>query len=65
MKTTKDGITFLTAGKMKLEIHESKRAAGVAAAHAVAEELRRLDQLRDQIGVIFATGAAQFDTLES
>ena len=64
MKTTKDGITFLTAGKMKLQIHESKRAAGEAAAHAVAEELRRLDQLRDQIGVIFATGAAQFDTLE-
>src|SRR6202000_2830627 len=28
------------------------------------EELRRLDRLRDQIGVIFATGAAQFDTLD-
>ena len=34
------------------------------AALAVAEELRRLDRLREQIGVIFATGAAQFETLE-
>jgi glucosamine-6-phosphate deaminase len=64
METTKDMVTSLTAGKMKLKIYPSKRAAGEAAALAVTEELRRLDQLRDQIGVIFATGAAQFDTLE-
>src|ERR1700733_3561030 len=64
MEMTKDQVTSLTAGKMKLKIYPSKRAAGEAAALAVAEELRRLDQLRDQIGVIFATGAAQFDTLE-
>ena len=64
METTKDRGTSLTAGKMKLKIYPSKKAAGEAAALAVAEELRRLDQLRDQIGVIFATGAAQFDTLE-
>src|ERR1700741_262591 len=64
MALTKDQITSLTAGKIKLKIYPSKRAAGEAAAAAVAEEVRRLDQLRDQIGVIFATGAAQFDTLE-
>src|SRR3984893_301829 len=64
METTKDMVTSLTAGTMKLKIYPSKRAAGEAAALAVTEELRRLDQLRDQIGVIFATGAAQFDTLE-
>jgi glucosamine-6-phosphate deaminase len=64
METTKDMVASLTAGKMKLKIYPSKRAAGEAAALAVTEELRRLDQLRDQIGVIFATGAAQFDTLE-
>jgi glucosamine-6-phosphate deaminase len=63
METTKDGVTSLTAGKMKLKIYPSKRAAGEAAALAVAEELRRLDKLQEQIGVIFATGAAQFDTL--
>ncbi|HTZ58356.1 MAG TPA: 6-phosphogluconolactonase [Acidobacteriaceae bacterium] len=60
---TKDGVTSLTAGKMKLKIYPSKRAAGEAAARAVAEELQRLAQLQEQIGVIFATGAAQFDTL--
>ncbi|MGC2398918.1 MAG: 6-phosphogluconolactonase [Acidobacteriaceae bacterium] len=60
---TKDGVTSHTAGKMKLKVYPSKRAAGEAAARAVAEELQRLAQLQERIGVIFATGAAQFDTL--
>jgi glucosamine-6-phosphate deaminase len=64
METTKDEIASLTAGKMKLKIYPSKRAAGEAAALAVAEEMRRLATLHDQFGVIFATGAAQFDTLD-
>ena len=64
METTKDEIASLTAGKMKLKIYPSKRAAGEAAALAVAEEMRRLAALHDQFGVIFATGAAQFDTLD-
>src|ERR1700733_9794226 len=64
MEMTKDQVTSLTVEKMKLKIYPSKRAAGEAAALAVAEELRRSDPLREQIGVIFATGAAQFDTLE-
>lgn len=64
METTKDEIASLTAGKMKLRIYPSKRAAGEAAALAVAEEMRRLAALHDQFGVIFATGAAQFDTLD-
>src|SRR5580692_1036013 len=64
MATTKDMVGSRTAGKMKLKIYPSKKAAGEAAALAVADELRRLDKLNNQIGVIFATGAAQFDTLE-
>jgi glucosamine-6-phosphate deaminase len=64
MESTTDGVPVFTAGTMKLKIYPSKRAAGEAAALAVAEDLRRLGQLREQIGVIFATGAAQFDTLE-
>jgi hypothetical protein len=64
METTKDEIASLTAGKMKLKIYPSKRAAGEAAALAVATEMRRLAALQDQFAVIFATGAAQFDTLE-
>jgi len=64
METTKDEIASLTAGKMKLKVYPSKRAAGEAAALAVAEEMRRLAALHDLFGMIFATGAAQFDTLE-
>ncbi len=48
---------------MKLEIHSSSQAAGAAAARAAADEFRRLDQLSDSLGVIFATGASQFETL--
>lgn len=64
MQTTKDEIASMTAGKMKLKIYPSKKAAGEAAAHAAAEEMQRLAALHDQFGIIFATGAAQFDTLE-
>jgi glucosamine-6-phosphate deaminase len=64
MQTTKDGVASLTAGTMKLRIYPTKRAAGEAAAVAVADEMRRLGQLREQFGLIFATGAAQFDTLD-
>src|SRR6202166_3690745 len=64
MESTTEGVSLFTAGTMKLKIYPSKRAAGEAAALAVAEELRRLGQLREQICVIFSTGAAQFDTLE-
>jgi glucosamine-6-phosphate deaminase len=63
METSQTFIRSLSAGKMQLKIYTSKKAAGEAAALAVAEELRRLDKLEDQIAVIFATGAAQFDTL--
>lgn len=58
----------LTAGKLKLEIYPDRRSAGMAAAWAAAEEIRRLAQLDpfgDGIGVVFATGASQFDTLEA
>ena len=48
-----------------IEIHPDKKAAGAAAAHAAAEELRRLDRYRKEIGVIFATGASQLNMLNS
>ena len=58
-------VTYRTSGNLKLEIHPDRKSAGAAAARAVAEELLRLDKLGKDIGVIFATGAAQFDTLEA
>jgi glucosamine-6-phosphate deaminase len=57
-------VTHFKLGTMKLEVHPTREAAGQAAALAVAEELRSLSQLGKDIGVIFATGASQFDTLE-
>ncbi len=63
MKAPTDNVIRFTSGTMKLEIHPSKKELGTAAANAAAEELRRLGQLGLGIGVIFATGASQFDTL--
>jgi glucosamine-6-phosphate deaminase len=50
---------------MRLQVHPNRRSAGEAAAQAAADELLRLDQAGKDIGVIFATGASQFDTLEA
>jgi glucosamine-6-phosphate deaminase len=52
-------------GSMKLEIHASKKAAGEAAAQSAAQALKQLDQSRNAIGVIFATGASQLETLHA
>ncbi len=54
-----------TLGTIKLEIHESERAAGEAAAQAAAQELRRLADSASPIAVIFATGASQLEALRA
>lgn len=51
---------------LKIEVYPTRRDAGLAAAQAAAEELRRLGRReRDVIGVIFATGASQLETLRA
>jgi glucosamine-6-phosphate deaminase len=65
MQLINRAVTRFTAGTMKLEIHPNRKAASAAAALAAADELRRLEQLGGNIGIIFATGASQIDTLES
>jgi glucosamine-6-phosphate deaminase len=65
MEKPNNNVIRFNAGTIKLEIHPSKQAVGGAAARAAAEELRRLDQLGPSIGVIFATGASQIETLDS
>jgi glucosamine-6-phosphate deaminase len=65
MQSINNGVTRFTAGTLKLEIHPTRKAAGEAAALAAAEELCRLEKLGGDIGVIFATGTSQLDTLES
>lgn len=48
---------------LKVEIHPTRREAGLAAAEAAAEELRRLARATETFGTIFATGASQLETL--
>jgi glucosamine-6-phosphate deaminase len=55
----------LELGTLKLQIHASPKAAGEAAARAVAETLKQLDHNGNRIGVIFATGASQLETLRA
>src|SRR5580698_10505741 len=60
-----NGIVRFTAGKLKVEIHPHKKAAGAAAAEAVAEEMHRLNRVSQDIAIIFATGASQIDMLQA
>jgi glucosamine-6-phosphate deaminase len=55
----------LHAGTMKIEIHPNGKAVGLAAARAAGEALIELGKTRNSIGVIFATGASQLDTLDA
>jgi glucosamine-6-phosphate deaminase len=58
-------LKHLSVGGLKLEIHDDKRAAGEAAARAAAQALKQLEQAQNEIGVIFATGASQLETLHA
>jgi glucosamine-6-phosphate deaminase len=58
-------LTHLEVGTLKVRIHDSPIAAGEAAAKAAAETLRQLNQNGNRIGVIFATGASQLETLRA
>ena len=58
-------VQHLQLGNMKLEIHQDRKAAGAAAARAAAESFKELSLPGKPFGVIFATGASQFDVLES
>lgn len=50
---------------LKIEIYASRKEAGSAAAEAAAAELRTLARQNESIGVIFATGASQLETLRA
>jgi glucosamine-6-phosphate deaminase len=52
-------------GTLKVEVHPSGKAAGAAAARAAGHALMELGKPRESIGVIFATGASQLDTLDA
>lgn len=68
MKTQETEFKSLQAGTLKLEIYSSREAAGAAAAHAASEAMRQLARQTlspAAIGVIFATGASQINTLHA
>lgn len=52
-------------GTLKINVYPSREAAGVAAANGAAKGLKELSASRDSIGVIFATGASQLETLRA
>jgi glucosamine-6-phosphate deaminase len=53
------------SGAMNVRIFPTTKAAGEAAAESVAGALRDLDAERNAVGVIFATGTSQFETLRA
>lgn len=65
MTESETEMKSLTVGTLKIEIHPNSKAAGEAAARAAAQALQQLDALRETIGVIFATGASQLNTLHA
>jgi glucosamine-6-phosphate deaminase len=58
-------VKHLRSGTMKVEIHASGKLAGEAAARAAAQAFHDLDSAGNGLGVIFATGASQLDTLHA
>lgn len=55
----------LQTGNLKLNIYPSREEAGAAAAKAAAVAIKELGARNDSVGVIFATGASQFATLQA
>ena len=56
-------VTRLQVGTLKLEIHPTRKAAGEAAAHAVAQAIRQFGSSGRDVAVIFAAAASQIETL--
>src|SRR4051812_10635045 len=63
MQNTDRDVEQFQVEKLKIEVHPNREAAGAAAAKAAAETLRGL-AVRDRIGMGFATGASQIETLK-
>lgn len=55
---------YYQVGSMKVEVHPTSKAAGAAAARTAAKALIESARTHESIGVIFATGASQMETLK-
>src|ERR1700691_6817754 len=58
-------VTRLQVGALKLEIHPTRKAAGEAAAQAVAQAIRQFGSSGRDVAVIFAASASQIETLRA
>jgi glucosamine-6-phosphate deaminase len=54
---------YFQVGTATVEVHPNSQAAGRAAAQAASTELIKLAKAHRSVGVIFATGASQFEIL--
>jgi glucosamine-6-phosphate deaminase len=58
-------VKYFRVQNLSVEVHPDAKSLGVAAALAAAEAMKSLGASLDSIGVIFATGISQLDTLEA
>lgn len=58
-------VTRIEAGALKLQVYADRKSAGEAAARDAAEALKELGRNGHGIGVIFATGDSQLETLQA
>lgn len=58
-------IIRFQVGQLNVEIHPDRESCGRAAAESAARVLAKLDGKLKSIGVVFATGASQLDTLRA
>ena len=65
MKTGSLKTRTLQAGKLTVEIYPDSRAMGEAAAQAAAQAMQQAANGIQDLGVIFATGASQLETLRA
>lgn len=65
MAAVDEKARFFQVGNLAVEIHSSAKSMGEAAALAAADTMKKLGSIQESLGVIFATGASQLDTLEA
>jgi glucosamine-6-phosphate deaminase len=58
-------VTRLQVGTLKLEIYPTRKAAGEAAAQAVAQAIHQFGSFGKDVAVIFAAAASQIETLRA
>jgi glucosamine-6-phosphate deaminase len=65
MTVVDEKVRFFQVENLAVEVHPNAKLMGEAAASAAASAMGRFASTRHSLGVIFATGASQLDTLEA